>query len=214
MLALNWPNRITIIRILLIGPFVIALLHLREPGWGEFARRSALVLFFLMAVSDGLDGWLARRLRQESMAGRILDPVADKLLILFSMLLLAAESTAVPGARIPPAVAVIAIGKDIIVTVGFCVVYLTTSRLYIEPRRSGKWCTAAQLAMILAVLLAPDLPRPLGAAPRVLWYAATALALAAIVQYYLAGVRFIDAHEPRPAERGTPVPSESRGRQP
>ncbi len=201
MLALNWPNRITVARILLIGPFVIALLHLREPGWGEFARRSALGVFFLMAVSDGLDGWLARRLRQESMAGRILDPMADKLLILFSMLLLAAEGTAVPGARVPPAVAVIAIGKDIIVTVGFCVVYLTTSRLYIEPRRSGKWCTAAQLAMILAVLLAPDLPRPMAVLPRILWWTATALALAAIVQYYLAGMRFIDAHETRPAEK-------------
>jgi len=61
MRLLSWPNRITMSRIFLIGPFVVALLYLQEPGWTEIARGSAMLVFVLMAVSDGLDGYLARR---------------------------------------------------------------------------------------------------------------------------------------------------------
>jgi len=80
MTWLNWPNRITIGRIVLVVPFVICLLNLNNPEWTGW-RYVALVLFSFMAVSDGLDGFLARRLREETPLGRFLDPVADKLLI-------------------------------------------------------------------------------------------------------------------------------------
>jgi len=74
---LNWPNRITIGRIVLVAPMVICMLNLNAtwPGW----RYLALGLFSLMAISDALDGFLARRLKEETQLGRFLDPVADKL---------------------------------------------------------------------------------------------------------------------------------------
>ncbi|MBI4580069.1 MAG: CDP-alcohol phosphatidyltransferase family protein, partial [Planctomycetes bacterium] len=133
LLKISWPNRLTIARILLIGPFVVALLNLQEPAWATIARRVAVCVFLVMAVTDGLDGYLARRLRQETVAGKFLDPLADKLLILFSVVLLAHEGTHVPGARLPATVAVIAVGKDLIVVLGFCIIYFSTSKIFIRP---------------------------------------------------------------------------------
>ncbi|HON65587.1 MAG TPA: CDP-alcohol phosphatidyltransferase family protein, partial [Phycisphaerae bacterium] len=141
MLPLSWPNRLTIARILLIGPFVIALLNLQDPRWQNVARWSAVSIFFVMAVTDGLDGYLARRLQQETLAGKFLDPIADKLLILFSVVLLANQGTTVPGVRLPATVAVVAVGKDIIVVVGFFIVYMTTTQILIQPNAFGKATT-------------------------------------------------------------------------
>ena len=195
MYKLSWPNRITITRILLVAPFVVALLHLQDPEWGEYARWGAVGVFVLMAISDGLDGSLARRLNQESAVGRFLDPLADKILILCSVLLLAHEGTHVTGRMLPPAVAVIAIWKDLIVVVGFCIIYFITSRVYINPQRSGKWCTMFQLLAVIAILLSPDLPRVVSRLPEGLWWAASVLAMVTVVHYYRIGMQFIGEHE-------------------
>jgi len=195
MYKLTWPNRITILRILLTAPFVVALLHLQDAQWGEVARRLAVAVFLIMAISDGLDGYLARRLKQESAAGRFLDPLADKLLILLSVLLLGHEGTHVVGAMLPATVAVIAIGKDLVVILGFCIIYFTTSRLYIEPCRLGKWCTTFQLLMVIAILISPELPAWLSRLPKVLWWSASALACAAAVHYFQRGRRFLAQYE-------------------
>lgn len=191
MLPLSWPNRLTLARIVLIGPFVISLLSLQDPHWENVARWTAIFIFFVMAITDGLDGYLARRLRQETLAGRFLDPVADKLLILFSVVLLAHDGTTVPGARLPATVAVMAVGKDIIVIIGFCIIYFTTAKVFIRPNLFGKSCTTVQLAMVIAILLYPDLPAWLWPLPRVLWWAATVLAFLTIVTYFRMGSRFI-----------------------
>ncbi|HEX3050479.1 MAG TPA: CDP-alcohol phosphatidyltransferase family protein [Aggregatilineaceae bacterium] len=194
MRTMSWPNRLTVTRILLIGPFVVALLNLRDPYWGQTARHAAVTFFFLMAITDGLDGYLARRLHQETMAGKLLDPLADKLLMLSSVIFLAHEGTHVPGALLPAVVAVAAVGKDLIVVLGFFIIYFSTSKVFIKPSRPGKWCTAVQLGMIIAILLSPDLPQQLEILPRILWWLATALALLATVTYFQMGRRFI-AHQ-------------------
>ena len=195
MHKLSWPNRITITRILLVGPFAVALLHLQNPEWGQHARWAALVVFAVMAISDGLDGYLARRLHEESAVGRFLDPLADKLLILCSVAILAHEGTHVTDRLLPAFVAVIVIGKELIILIGFCIIYFTTSRAYIDPKRVGKWCTTFQLLMVIAILLAPDLPGILSHLPAVLWWTASILAVATVVTYFQLGRRFIAEHE-------------------
>ncbi len=209
MYRINWPNRITITRILLIGPFVVSLLNLQDPAWGGYARWGAVAVFALMALSDGLDGFLARRLHQESAAGRFLDPLADKLLILCSVVLLANEETTIHGAKLPSTVAVIAVAKDLIVVLGFCIIYFTTSRTYIDPRGWGKWCTTVQLLTVISILLYPNLPHGLERLPRVLWWTASVLAIATVIQYYQLGRRFIAEHEKRPPD-STASPAEKR----
>lgn len=191
MTWLNWPNRLTIARIILVAPLVICLLNLQAewPHW----RRIALVIFVMMAITDALDGYLARRLGEETLLGRFLDPVADKLLITSAVILLALDSTSVEGFRFPSWVPVIAIGKDILTTIGFGLIYATTGEYFIKPRIWGKACTAVQLGMIAFCLLAPDL---IGVFPPtrnifiVMYGIASGLAIVAVVDYIRIGNRF------------------------
>ena len=195
MTWLNWPNRITIARILLVAPLVICLLNI-NIGWSGW-RHLALGLFTVMALSDALDGFLARRLKEETPLGRFLDPVADKLLITSAIVLLAVEATAVPGFKLPSWVPVIAVGKEVLTLIGFGLVYVVTGEFFVRPRVFGKACSLVQLLMIAFCLLAPDLPpilqRPWGA----LYWLASGLAIVAVVDYLRIGNRFAAEHHAR-----------------
>jgi CDP-diacylglycerol--glycerol-3-phosphate 3-phosphatidyltransferase len=195
MYIVSWPNLITIARILLIGPFVVALLHLHDADVARLARWSAMGIYALMSISDALDGYLARRMKQESSLGRFLDPVADKLLILCSVVLLAYGGTHVPGMQVPVWVVVIAIWKDLVVVIGFVVVYLITSKVYIVPRFWGKATTGTQLVMVIAILLSPDLPGMIHRLPVFLWWTASILAGLATIDYCRAGLQYLDRYE-------------------
>ena len=89
---LSWPTRITLGRILLIVPFVDCMLSMNDPQLAEsgqrFLRHTAVGLFFLMAISDAIDGYWARHRKQITKLGAFLDPLADKLLITCASLLL------------------------------------------------------------------------------------------------------------------------------
>jgi CDP-diacylglycerol--glycerol-3-phosphate 3-phosphatidyltransferase len=183
-----WPNRVTALRILLIGPFVICLLDLQV--WSP-ARWLALGMFALMGVSDAADGFLARRLNSQTPLGKFLDPLADKLLITCTVVALAAPHSSVPGKVLPNWVVVAAVGKDLVVVLGFVLIYLTTGRIVIRPRPAGKACTTVQFLMVVAVLLWPNLPRLLRWLPTVLWWTATGLAVVAAVDYSRLGMQFV-----------------------
>ncbi|MCG8408096.1 MAG: CDP-alcohol phosphatidyltransferase family protein [Phycisphaerales bacterium] len=191
-LRLGWPNRITIGRILLIGPFVVCLLNQDQPGYG-WLRWAAISIFALMAVSDMLDGFLARRLHDESDLGKFLDPLADKVLITTAVLILCIHGVHSPmqetPMHLPDWVAVAAVGKDLVVSIGFAVTYLVTGKPFIQPRLPGKWCTTVQLALVLAMLLWLDLPVWLWKLPEILWWAATILAVCATLDYLRIGSR-------------------------
>ncbi|MFQ5414535.1 MAG: CDP-alcohol phosphatidyltransferase family protein [Phycisphaerae bacterium] len=189
---LNWPNRITIARIGLNVPLVICLLNL-NTSWSGM-RYVALGIFGVMALGDALDGFLARRLREETALGRFLDPVGDKLLVVCAMVILALDTTGVPGFILPSWVAVIAIGKDVLTVIGFGLVYATTGQYFIQPRAWGKACTLVQLVMVAVVLIAPDLPDVLGFGVRILWWGASGLAVIALVDYVRLGNRFAAEH--------------------
>ena len=188
MTWLTWPNRITIVRIMLVVPLVVCLLNLDDSR--PYTRRLALGLFALVALADALDGYLARRLRQETLLGRFLDPLADKLVMTCCLVLLALPATAVPESRLPNWVPVLAIGKDVLVTLGFILVYAATGRFFIRPRLLGKGCTVVQSALIAAVLLAPDLPADYRRPLPVLYYLTGGLAVTAVVDYLRIGNRF------------------------
>ncbi len=187
---LNWPNRITIARILLVAPFVVGLLNAHQS---DLARRVSLALLVLMGLTDLLDGFLARRLQQETMLGRFLDPVGDKLLVTAAVIILALPSTGVADVHLRSWVPVIAIGKDIVTVLGFSLIRLTTARTFVKPRPAGKACTLLQVAMIGAVLLYPDLPPVVRPGVVALWYAASGLAVVAALDYIREGNRFASA---------------------
>jgi CDP-diacylglycerol--glycerol-3-phosphate 3-phosphatidyltransferase len=191
---MTWPNRITLARILLVAPYVFALLKLQDPRWGEQARYFALAVFTLMALSDALDGYLARRLKQSTPLGRFLDPCADMLLITCSVIALAHEGTHVRGAQLPAAVAVIVLGKIIIQIIGVAIVFFETTRVLVDPQMLGKTCTALLLLMVVAVLASPDFPSWLRWLPAALWWMGSVLSVAVVVQYFQMAQRFVHRH--------------------
>jgi len=199
---LSWPTRITIMRILLIAPFVGCMLNTRDPQFSEVTQRclryTAIGLFFLMAISDAVDGYLARRNQQITKLGTFLDPLADKLLITCASLLLVSEQGHVEGWQLPTMVVVLIIGKDVLITLGFLIVYLITSQIHIVPVRAGKLATALQLSMVIAVLVAPELAIVIPGYRwfvRVLWWLAAAAAVLAALIYIRNGTRYIEQYE-------------------
>ena len=201
-LRLSWPTRITLGRILLIAPFVGCMLNTHDPQFSEAGQRLlryiAVGLFFLMAVSDAIDGYWARRRKQITKLGTFLDPLADKLLITCASLLLVSERGHVDGWQLPVMVVVLIIGKDILITLGFLVVYLITSQIHIVPVWVGKVATALQLSMVTGVLVAPELaaiiPGYRWFVHALWWSAATAAVLAALI-YIRNGSRYIEHYE-------------------
>ncbi|MCE5278903.1 MAG: CDP-alcohol phosphatidyltransferase family protein [Planctomycetaceae bacterium] len=198
--SLSWPNRISLLRLLLVAPFIVLLLSQGDDGW-PWARHVAIAIFVVMAVSDMVDGILARRLQQKTRLGAILDPLADKILIISSVLVLSQPAKAVPDAMLPNWVVVAVVGKDLWIVIGFLVVYLVTDKLRAEPSISGKASTMAQLLMVGFVLVAPELD---AAAPglalgkwivRVLMYAVAVLAALAVISYTRKGLRTIAQHQ-------------------
>ena len=149
-------NQITLLRILLIFPFVICMLKNNIPETGDYYRYMAFGLFLLIALSDILDGYVARKFNQISKLGSFLDPMADKLMMLFSCVLLAGSTSAVKGFRLPFAVLAVVVGKDLVLTAGFIAFYYLTKKVKVVPNILGKFCTGIQLGMIGSVLVGPE----------------------------------------------------------
>jgi len=199
-LRMSWPNRLTIGRIILILPFVILMLHINDERYQPWARLAAFAIFVVMAVSDGVDGFLARKNNQITMLGSFLDPLADKLLIICACILLSASATAVPGAELPDAVVVIIIGKDLLTILGFIILYLVTSEMKIVPVTMGKLSTATQLIMVSSILISPDFSRIVPGFiqwVKLLWFATSTLAILTVIIYIRNGTRYLNEYENR-----------------
>lgn len=191
-MSLGWPNVVSLCRIALIAPFVGCLVWI-DANSRLNLRHAAAALFGLMALGDFLDGYLARRLRQETTLGRFLDPLGDKLLISSAVVLLALvgvpETTGNGWYRLPWWVAAVLLCKDLLLLVGSVIVYRRTRLPLIAPRPFGKACTASAFAMILATLLVPDLPPAWQAMRTAAVAASVAAALAASADYVRLGLR-------------------------
>ena len=197
-MTLNRANQITIVRILLIVPFVICMLKVNELQHSTLVRYIALIIFLAMCASDVIDGYVARVKNQVTKLGSFLDPMADKLLITCACLLLATEKTAVGDFLLPKPVVVLIIGKDILLLLGFIVIYLLTSQIRIEPLLIGKIGTFLQLSMVTAILIAPELTKLTNMWTyfmQFLWWAAAAAAILTTLIYIRLGTRYIELFE-------------------
>ena len=199
---LSWPTRITLVRILLIVPFIGCMLNTHDPDLSRTSqnllRYAGVVIFVSMAISDALDGYLARHHHQITRLGAFLDPLADKLLITSASLLLVSQGGHVDGFRLPITVVVLIIGKDILITIGFLILYLITSQTHIAPVFAGKLATALQLIMVACVLVAPELALVIPGYRwfvRVLWWSAAGMAVLAAMIYIRNGSRYIEQYE-------------------
>ncbi len=201
-MKLTLANEITIVRVLLIAPFVICMLKIHDH---RAMRYIALAIFLVMCMSDALDGYIARSRKQVTRLGSFLDPMADKLLMACACVLLASSQSSVEGYVLPPTIVVLIIGKDLLLLLGFLIIYLITSHIHIVPIFAGKAATVLQLSMVAAVLLAPDIHPHLPQwryFTRLLWWSAAGLAVATTLVYIRGGIRYIEAFEAEANAKG------------
>jgi CDP-diacylglycerol--glycerol-3-phosphate 3-phosphatidyltransferase len=152
--AVTTANKITILRILLIPFFVVEVLYYVSTG-NEAHRLAALLCFAIAAILDGVDGYIARRYQQWSELGTILDPLADKLLLVSGIVLLTFnEEPFLP--RLPLWFGGTIVGRDLILLLGLIVVYITVGKVKIRPRITGKISTVLQMTTVLWALLKLD----------------------------------------------------------
>jgi CDP-diacylglycerol--glycerol-3-phosphate 3-phosphatidyltransferase len=201
-MKLSWASRITILRILLIIPFVSFMLKINDPKLSTLEQNAmryvSIIIFLAMAVSDVIDGYLARRKKQITKLGAFLDPLADKLLMTCACLLLASQRGHVGDFLLPPTVVVLIIGKDLFLLIGFAIVYLITSQIRIAPVFIGKLATTLQLSMVAGILIAPEVSVILSgwiSFLRFLWWSAAGTAILTTLIYIRNGSRYIEQYE-------------------
>src|SRR6201986_2301478 len=133
------PNQLTILRLCIIPFLVLAVLD------GHF--RMAFALFVLAGISDGLDGLLARVLKQRTVLGQYLDPVADKMLLSTLFLVLHHEGL------ISRRVTVLVFGRDLGILMVAALLFISIGMKDFRPSLFGKANTLAQIAALTTVLL-------------------------------------------------------------
>jgi len=154
-------NKITVVRILMIPVFVtMAIYYGQSIQRGEpleWQRFTAIAIFLVAAVSDGLDGYVARRYKQRSALGAILDPIADKGLLLSGIITLSisnwSESDPDYG-RFPAWFPVLVITRDAVILVGAVILHLLIGdKMRVKPAWTGKVATVCQMCAIGWVML-------------------------------------------------------------
>ena len=141
---LTLANRLTILRILMT-PVITVLLLYRQTG-------AALALFLLAGITDGLDGLVARSWKQKTTLGMVLDPVADKILLMSTVVTLTILK------ELPRWFTIILVSRDVLLIGGAVILYMFVGKIGIPPSWLGKTTTGLQLATALCAMLDNYIP--------------------------------------------------------
>lgn len=196
MQPVNLANRITIARFLLIPLFILLLSYYIEDARHGIIlpalKNGALAVFIIAALSDALDGFIARRFHQTTSLGRFLDPIADKMLVAGAIVMLSIWE--VPGLhRFPLWYPILIFSRDLMLLIGSVVLHVLCARVEVRPHIVGKASTALNLvAVIAAILCVPWLP----CAP-IVWIAGAFTACSAIL-YFFDGIRQLHGGSEKP----------------
>lgn len=139
MTFLTIPNTLTFTRLIIIPFFILSMLNQKY----EYA----LILFSVAAITDLLDGFLARLTNQKTKLGAFLDPLADKFLLLTSFVIFAFYGW------LPVWIAVTVISRDVIIILGWIVLVIFTHNIKVEPSLIGKLANAFQAILIVYILV-------------------------------------------------------------
>jgi cardiolipin synthase (CMP-forming) len=153
-------NKITMVRILMIPAFVLMAIYygqsIQRGAPLQWERFTAIAIFLIASLSDGLDGYVARRYNQRSSLGVILDPIADKGLLLSGIITLSLSNwneVEADYGRFPVWFPVLVISRDAILFVGAAVLYLLNGKVHVKPNWTGKVATVLQMVAIGWVML-------------------------------------------------------------
>lgn len=177
---MSLANKITVFRILLVPAIVASLVYYHpQRDWLRFV---ALGIFILGTISDALDGTIARLYNQQSELGILLDPIADKLLILSTLISCSIIRGLPDSMRIPAWFNLVVISRDALLITGAVITFAIQGKWRVKPSMLGKWTTAFQMAVIPTVLLGLPVKQHL-------LLAAAALTVASAVGYIRTGIR-------------------------
>ena len=189
---LTLANRITIARILFIPVFILLTLYymasVRTGDPNELLRWASLMVFVVTCLTDALDGYFARVRNERTRLGTLLDPLADKLLLLSSLILLTGSwggNAFQP--HLPPWYVLLVISRDTLLIIGAVVIHVAVGHTDVRPRIVGKMATFFQMGLIVWVLASG----PAGWFTWVLGLAA-GCTLASAALYVLDGVRQLE----------------------
>lgn len=190
-MSLTLANRITLLRLFCVPVFVLLLIYYEKSvamgQRNEIFRIVASIVFIVTFLSDALDGYIARSRNQVSKLGTILDPMADKALLLSGLILLSYSSVQSYTTHLPVWFVLLVISRDVMLVTGSVLIHALFGSVTVKARLPGKVTTFFQMLIIVWVLI--DLP----SAPfmGILMAAALFTAISGI-QYFFDGIRQFD----------------------
>ncbi|MGE0591026.1 MAG: CDP-alcohol phosphatidyltransferase family protein [Vicinamibacterales bacterium] len=189
MRYLTLPNQLTILRIVLIPPFVLLVVY-GYPGW-------ALLVFMVAGATDALDGLIARRAGQRSSLGAWLDPMADKLLLVTTFIVLT-----LPGIdllhHLPLWLTVLMISRDVVIVGVVAIVNMAVGHRTFRPSLLGKLATATYIVTAIVVMFYNFLGRDSVLVDVVVWLT-LALTLVSAADYIVRLRRLVGEGPQEPA---------------
>jgi cardiolipin synthase len=177
------PNVLTIVRILLTPVFIILML--------QHLYTHALLVFAAAGLSDGLDGFIARYFNQRTALGAILDPVADKMLLVSAYIVLVVMDV------IPDWLAVIVIARDVIISLGIAIFTITEKKYDVHPSIISKCTTASQILLVLVSLFDPAQTQIAAVHPPLQWATAIITTISGL-HYIYVGMAILQESNEKP----------------
>jgi cardiolipin synthase len=179
------PNQITFLRLGFLPVFLILIAYERY--------RWALLVLVVAGLSDGIDGLIARKFNQRSSLGAYLDPIADKLLLSSSFLILAFKK------QLAWWLTILVLSRDVLILIVAVVIILSAGYRPFPPTVWGKLTTAFQIILVFFVVLGAAYPNPrVAILTRILVYIVTALCIGSGVHYSFTTARRLNTSHPVP----------------
>jgi cardiolipin synthase len=191
---LTIPNFLTLLRIIAVPVFLILVSYERYGA--------ALVLFLAAGITDTIDGVIARLTETYSDLGASLDPLADKLLLVSSFVILT-----IVGA-LPAWLMILVLTRDVVILAGYLVIYFLTTPMEVKPSAVSKLNTFLEMMTVgfsLIALARPDMPMEM--VNRAVWYATASTITVSGIHYIYAGLLWYQRQE-------APAPEKTRSSEP
>ena len=180
-IVMNLPNKLTVLRVVLVPFFVAALLISKTT---ESMKWAALVLFIVASLTDLLDGKIARKYNLVTTFGKFMDPLADKVLTISGMICL------IELGRIPSWIVVIIVAREFIIS-GFRLI-ATEHGIVIAANYWGKWKTTFQMIMIILMIM--NIPK-LGLVTDIVMWIALLLTIISLATYIMQNMEVVRTME-------------------
>ena len=176
LIVMNLPNKITIMRILLVPFFIAFVLYSK--------LNLALLVFLIAVLSDAIDGYIARAYKRKTKLGAMLDPLADKILIISAFISFILVKDLPLAIKFPPYIPIIVISRDAIILLGAVIIYILKGDIEIKPSPLGKITTFLQMLTVIFILIQSIYSR-------IVWNIMIVFAIASGLEYVIRGSRVL-----------------------